>query len=99
MSAVRNGGGWLLAATGETHNRGQRLAPVDGEHGRVSLVENGEETVVAEGVALTLKFSAGRRLRCWALAPDGTRREEVPMKGGALALGSRFRTVWYELVD
>ena len=99
VSAVRNGGGWLLAATGETHNRGQRLAPVDGEHGRVSLVENGEETVVAEGVALTLKFSAGRRLRCWALAPDGTRREEVPMKGGALALGSRFRTVWYELVD
>ena len=68
----------------------------------MTLTDRGHGPVMAEGVPLAVTLPAqSKRVRCWALAPDGTRKEEVPVKSeGALTrldLGPAYRTVWYEI--
>ena len=90
----------LLAATAGCGNAGRVVKKLS--EGKMTLTDRGHGPVMAEGVPLAVTLPAqSKRVRCWALAPDGTRKEEVPVKSeGALTrldLGPAYRTVWYEI--
>jgi len=90
----------LVAATAASGNADQEVIRV-GANG-LALKEHGTGPVVAEGVPFTLTLpAAASRVTCWALAPDGERREKVAVKAigekSQLALGPQYRTVWYEV--
>ena len=90
----------LVAATAGADNDGAKIErTADGE---TRLVERGHAPVMADGIGFTLALRAApEKVRCWALAPDGSRTAEITPRaaeGGALlAFGPEFRTVWYEI--
>ncbi|PAS95700.1 MAG: hypothetical protein CGU28_11755 [Candidatus Dactylopiibacterium carminicum] len=88
----------LVSALGQVENTGQRW--LDAEKTTVGRYFGGAPTLV-EGIAarVTLPLPA-RRVRAWALDERGERRQEIPVQGtdrATLALGERYRTLWYEI--
>jgi len=92
----------LIAASGVVGNTGSKVVRVSKT--AVRLLDRGRAPVLAEGIPceITLPVPA-ERLACYALAPDGSRRQEV--KPAATADGTRailkltpaYRTLWYEV--
>ena len=88
-------------ATGVVQNAGAKLEHL--EEDRITLRNRwGEEPVLSEGIPaeITLPVSA-RRLRCYALDPQGNRGASVKVEGNGnratVKLSPQYRTVWYEL--
>ena len=72
--------------------------------GETRLVERGHAPVMADGIGFRLTLGApADKVRCWALAPDGSRKAEVPAtaapdgRGAVLALSPESQTLWYEI--
>lgn len=110
MVAVPDGrlapGKYLLAATGECHNTDEVIVNLGSN--RISCATDdggdlGKAPILCEGIDAKFTFYAlGNKVKCWALAPDGSRKEEVKVEsdreGNAiLNIESKYQTVWYEV--
>lgn len=93
-------GRYLITAATRWWNRGMVWNEAGDSVGR----NWGSGPTLCEGVPVELSFNnPGRAARLFSLAPDGTRREEVPgrVRDGdtvTFELGPCYRTLWYELV-
>lgn len=94
---IRNSAKLLLSATargGATGMKWDAARKTVGTHW-------GEAPPLIEGVKGTVRVAGDKPLKCYALAPDGKRGNEVPttFRDGAttIMLGSET-TLWYELV-
>ena len=91
----------LLAATGYCENENMKVEKI-GDNS-ITLSDWGDGTVLAEGIpaVVTLPVS-GKKVRCFALDPDGNRREEVAVteserNQARIEISPHHRTVWYEI--
>ena len=87
------------ATAGNTGSKVERVAP-----DQVRLVSRGCAPVLVEGVPLDVTFPAlPGRVKCWGLAPDGSRKCEIAAEvaadgsGARLRLSQTCRTLWYEV--
>ena len=92
----------LVAATAGADNDGAKVERTP--EGDVRLLSRGHAPVMADGVGFDLTLPAPpEQVRCWALAPDGSRKAHVASaaaaagSGSVLSLTPDFRTVWYEI--
>ena len=93
----------LVAASGVAANAGAKIERVTEK--LVRLSERGHAPVVAEGIPCEIAFPVSpARVKCWALAGDGSRATEIapePVGDGTRArirLSPACRTLWYEVV-
>ncbi len=93
----------LLAATGLTENEGTVLEKVSDKS--VAFRDRlawGAGTVLAEGIPAELTVpSDTAKTTCFALGPDGNRKQAVPVEkngsGSRIIIGPQYQTVWYEI--
>ncbi|MBQ7189223.1 MAG: carbohydrate binding domain-containing protein [Kiritimatiellae bacterium] len=92
----------LIAASGAVGNTGAKVERISKT--AVRLLDRGHAPVLAEGIPCEITFPVPpARLTCYALAPDGSRRQQV--KPAATDDGARAilqltpanRTLWYEV--
>lgn len=92
----------LLAATGVCRNAGAKLTvdEVDKE-GMRQIATRGSDwgtgPVMCEGIPLKVSFANARKVRCWALDPAGSRRDELAVEGNRVVTSPADKTVWYEI--
>ena len=93
----------LVAASGVAANTGAKIERVSEK--LVRLPARGHAPVVAEGIPCEIALPApSARVKCWALAGDGSRAQEiVPEAVGdgrraRIRLSPAYRTLWYEVV-
>ena len=93
----------LVAASGAAANADTKIERVSDK--LVRLVDRGHAPVLAEGVPCEVMLPASpERVKCWALAGDGSRVKEIApeVAGGGgrtrLRLSPSYRTLWYEVV-
>ena len=99
----------LLAATGYTHNTGEKFTYENDEDGNPTTFVSsrwydwGTGPILTEGIDATVTLpSAAGSTTCWALAEDGSRMTEVPVTKDSdgkavISIGEKYRTVWYEI--
>ncbi len=92
----------LVAATGLVENEGMVIDQVNAQE--ITLHDQwGTGTVLAEGIPATIALPAvPGKTKCFALDPNGARKQEVPVEkqedGGAkITIGPAYETVWYEI--
>lgn len=90
----------LLAATGLAQNKGMAIEKSTPRSIRLS--DWGGGAVCMEGIPATIILPTNpARLRCFALGPDGERKNEIPPEktedGSMLTLKPEYQTVWYEI--
>lgn len=99
-------GSYLLAATGMCHNTDEVIVDLGG--GRISCASGnggslGTAPVICEGIDACIRLDAlAGKVECWALAPDGSRKQQVavdadPEGNAILNIDSKYQTVWYEV--
>jgi len=96
--ALGDEGRYLITAASRCWNRNMGWNKERNSVGR----RWGDGPTQCDGVPAVLGADVGgRRVRLYALSPDGSRRAEVPAREGdavVFDLGSGYRTLWYELV-
>lgn len=92
----------LIAASGMVGNTGSKVEQISPT--AVRLLDRGHAPVLAEGIPCEITFPvAPGKLACYALSPDGSRRQELTPAAGAdgtraiLKLTPAYRTLWYEV--
>ncbi|MHA3773287.1 carbohydrate binding domain-containing protein [Verrucomicrobiota bacterium sgz303538] len=86
----------LVTATGYAENSGMQWKNAE----KTTVGSNwGKRPSLVEGVSATIKLPNASKLRAWALDERGQRRDEVPLKDGALQIGPEHKTLWYELAS
>ena len=91
----------LIAASGSVRNTDAKIVPVSTN--KVAMLEWGKAPVLVEGVSCDITIPASpKRVKCYALAPDGSRMREVGyfndvMDYTVLKLRTTDKTVWYEV--
>ncbi|MDO4627770.1 MAG: hypothetical protein Q4C70_01165, partial [Planctomycetia bacterium] len=92
----------LIALTGFFRNTGQEFENL-GQDKITCRANWGTTPTLCEGVPMEVKIRGGKASwKCYALAPDGSRRVEVPIRateeGIIFTLSPEYKTIWYELV-
>ena len=92
----------LVAASGVAANAGAKIERVSEK--LVRLLGRGHAPVCAEGIPCDISLPASpARVKCWALAGDGSRMKEIAPEaasGGSrsrIRLSTSCRTLWYEI--
>ena len=93
----------LVAASGVAANTGAKIERVSKK--LVRLPERGHAPVCAEGIPCEITLPAPpARVKCWALAGDGSRMKEIAPEAvgdgsrARIRLSPSCRTLWYEVV-
>ncbi len=92
----------LVAASGVAANTGAKIERVSEK--LVRLPARGHAPVVAEGIPCEIAFPVSpARVKCWALAGDGSRMKEIAPeavgdgKRSRIRLSPSCKTLWYEV--
>ena len=91
----------LIAASASSGNADSKVERVDDTGAR--LVSRGHAPVLAEGIPFVVTLSAQpERVKCWALAPDGSRKAEIFPEAAdgsrsTIRLSPTYKTLWYEV--
>ena len=92
----------LVAASGVAANAGAKIERVSEK--LVRLLGRGHAPVCAEGIPCDISLPASSaRVKCWALAGDGSRMKEIAPEAASggnrsrIRLSPSCRTLWYEI--
>ncbi len=95
----------LIAATGFIRNHNMKFEDLGND--RITCrTDWGTEPVECEGIPMEVRIRSvppGRK--CFALAPDGSRKEELPVRWEddgctmVFEISPKYQTLWYELVE
>lgn len=92
----------LLTATGLVENKG--MVTEKTSETKIKLTDWGTGPIQAEGIPATIKLPAFvENIKCFALDPNGDRKQEVPvqkLKNGTseIVISPDYQTIWYEIV-
>ncbi|MCL2742291.1 MAG: carbohydrate binding domain-containing protein [Planctomycetaceae bacterium] len=91
----------LLTATGYCENENMKVVETGAQS--ITLSDWGNGTILAEGIQAEIVLpSPVDKTKCFALAPDGSRKTEVPVVKTAdgktkIEISPKYKTVWYEI--
>jgi hypothetical protein len=78
----------LLTATGDVENTA--MGWKNAEKSTVGR-DWGKAPVLVEGPAAKIEIPGEGKLKAWVLDERGQRREEIPMEGGTLEIGPKYK--------
>lgn len=90
----------LVTATGLTENKGMKIKNLENNH--IVVEDWGTAPVMVEGVpAIILLPSNPKKTKCYALDPEGNRKEEISVIAingkTEITLKPAYKTIWYEI--